>query len=1409
MAYNGPAVLLDGSFPESGLYPKTPMYLDILTAHRVYGDVDIFTVDDIYNVDADSLMTIWDDGGSDTIVWTGAGARLSLRFYAAGADVNPTANLGWSGIDSGPFDQADWRFFIAPGSQIENLTGGSGNDWLEGNGADNILQGRAGQDHLDGGNGSDTADFTDRNYISWLVDLAAGTATAVAGGSGTDTLTNIENVATSGGSDTLYGDNNANVLLGGDGSDTLDGRGGTDAMDGGPGDDTFIYALGNGTDIIANFVTGPGNVDEIDLRQITSIHSLADVLARTTQINPTTVMITFGPGDTLMLQNVNWGNVSADDFIFAPANDTTAARLTTTGPRDNDTGVAVDSNIGLVFDEAVQRGSGDINIFNANGTLFHRIPVTDTTQVTVSGASVTINPSVSFAAGADYYVTMGSGVIRDLAGNLFQGIESGELNFTTASGSGPPANDAVYVQILDNSIPENAGGDLTTLSFGVVLTGPGAGTRTVSVQYTTEDIVGSSARAFAGVDYVATSGVLVIPQGQTTGTIDVRLIGDTAFEPSEVFRLNLSQPSPGVTLLNNSATGTIINDDAVPNLRPVTQTDLAIIGPNTQGVIDVLANDSDPDGDYPLRVTQIGFQSGPGTIIPGPGGANVLFTPSTGFTGVVSFFYVISDAEGGNDGFQNGFANVIVAGDGTPGVTQTGGEGDDILSGRGGNDTLSGGPGDDVIMGGPGADRIDGGPGFDYLDLRQAAHGATFRITDLWVWDDGDGGQDVLQNIEGILGTAFNDSIDGQSGTAAHVFTNFRFYGNDGDDVLKSQDGDDYLEGGPGNDEIWFEAGRDIVFGGLGNDRIFANNAPTDSLPDLLDGGPGDDVIWATGGWEVGGSADSLFGGDGHDDLSFWNGDVASGGSGRDTFRFGGPISTTAYHAWVTDLTAGEEIRWEFQTPVVVDNSAYWFIGPISAGDGLGTQLNHVEYAAANGETTLYFGYDATPGADFILHIAGEFALSQFQINDPSGLTRSLSIMVRGGPGDDTFVGGPGDKLLDGGPGEDTVDYSGTTQGVVANLLVGQATGSEIGADQLISIENVIGGGGNDALTGSTMDNRLDGGAGADTLAGGSGNDTYVVDNAADIITENANEGTDTVQISLTFYQLGDNVENLTFTGTVGLNVGFGNGVDNVLMGSAGSDSLVGNFGNDTFVGGDGDDYLYIDHLDTGYDAIFVQDNTGTTLDIAAANAEWVYAWIGNDTLDASGSSVGVSMVGEAGADQLIGSAHADYIYIDNFDTLIDAGDGYDALFVYQGNGQGVINTTINVAATNAEWVLGGAGNDIITNAGDATSVTLSGGGGNDTLTGGLASDYLYGNAGADTFVVTTNAQFDAFLDFQVDIDKVDLTALTDIDDFAELAALAIQHSGNTIFNLGGGNQLFLYQVSLASLDANDFIFAP
>ncbi|BCO27531.1 hypothetical protein MIZ03_2419 [Rhodoferax lithotrophicus] len=145
-----------------------------------------------------------------------------------------------------------------------------------------------------------------------------------------------------------------------------------------------------------------------------------------------------------------------------------------------------------------------------------------------------------------------------------------------------------------------------------------------------------------------------------------------------------------------------------------------------------------------------------------------------------------------------------------------------------------------------------------------------------------------------------------------------------------------------------------------------------------------------------------------------------------------------------------------------------------------------------------------------------------------------------------------------------------------------QSTHAQYGADLVAYGQDGVGNELDNVIVGNELNNRLDGGAGADTLIGGLGNDTYAVDQLGDLVVEQADAGTDTVQ-SYVSYQLGDNLENLTLLGNA--DSGLGNSADNILVGSdvgarlegfAGNDKLVGGAGDDWLAGGEGDDRYVI-----------------------------------------------------------------------------------------------------------------------------------------------------------------------------------------------------------------------------------------
>ncbi len=195
----------------------------------------------------------------------------------------------------------------------------------------------------------------------------------------------------------------------------------------------------------------------------------------------------------------------------------------------------------------------------------------------------------------------------------------------------------------------------------------------------------------------------------------------------------------------------------------------------------------------------------------------------------------------------------------------------------------------------------------------------------------------------------------------------------------------------------------------------------------------------------------------------------------------------------------------------------------------------------------------------------------------------SAANTLSGGSGADTLIGGAGndtyvvDNIGDvvnevAGEGVDLVQSS-VTHTLAANIENLSLSGSSFINGTGNAINNVLtGNSANNSLNGGDGNDTIDGGAGIDTLIGGLGNDTYVIDTLSDVVTENANEGTDTVQSGLT-YTLGGNLENLILTGTSAIN-GTGNALNNLLTGNAANNTLVGGLGSDTLNGGAGNDII-------------------------------------------------------------------------------------------------------------------------------------------------------------------------------------------------------------------------------------------
>ncbi len=322
-----------------------------------------------------------------------------------------------------------------------------------------------------------------------------------------------------------------------------------------------------------------------------------------------------------------------------------------------------------------------------------------------------------------------------------------------------------------------------------------------------------------------------------------------------------------------------------------------------------------------------------------------------------------------------------------------------------------------------------------------------------------------------------------------------------------------------------------------------------------------------------------------------------------------------------------------------------------------------------------------------------------------------------GGGGEDYLLGGSGADALFGGAGDDLLlgdlkfsyFYDAENNPVLGYILT-------VGADDFLD-----GGDDNDRLSGGGGDDALFGGAGNDMLRGGSLLEFPQYDLEHYLITETS------AQYDTRF--ISDN---------------------DYLDGEAGDDQLEGGVGNDVLLGGEDNDLLFGDYVDS--DVAYQGDDTL----YGEAGDDQLIGYGGNDQLD-----------GGAGIDSLFGGNGDDYLAGGTEDDRLEGGAGQDNLIGGAGNDTLLgdhdssvagASTVVDLQAGVADYLDGGADNDIINGQGGDDEIL--GGTGNDQLTGAAGNDTIYGGAGADQIdgdsaSLATSAHGNDYIDAGGDDDTV------------------------------------------------------
>jgi trimeric autotransporter adhesin len=1202
-------------------------------------------------------------------------------------------------------------------------------------------------------------------------DAAYLALTNIVGTQNADNLsgtTDTDSIRGLGGNDLLLGDAGNDTLEGGSGNDSLYGGDGGDVIIGGAGDDNlfggddsgqqsgadvFVLGVGDGHDVISDQGFG-GDVDTIRFSGSLAPHDI-NVYQRDNNL----IFQIASSGETLTVLNGQWDTsyrIERIEFGNGVVWDATQLSFAIIGDElDNiEAGTALDdvvTSMGgtdsietFAGNDYLDGGTGDDTLIGGQGNDIYVVDSefdaltelsaqgTDEVRSTLAWTLATNFENLRLL-GADNIDGAGNSAVNVITGNAGDNLIDGKAGADTLAGGA--GNDIYVVDNAGDIVNENSaeGVDLVRSSVSFTL---GANVENLT-------LTGSGAINATGndLDNVLTgnSGNNVLTGGLGNDIYVVAQAGDSVVEGASA-GIDLVQSSVTRTLSSNIENMTLMGSSALSGTG--NELDNFLTGNSGVNTLSGLDGNDMLDGG-----------AGADTLVGGLGDdtyivdhAGEVITEVTGEGTDLVLANVTHTLQANVESLTLTGANAINGTGNALANTISGNSSANTLNGLGGGDTLVGGGGDDMYV-------VD-----DVLDV----------ITEM-----ASEGLDTVQSAVSYSLVANVENLT-LTGSAAIDAT-----GNDLDNVLTGNTGTNTLSGGLGNDTYVVNGAADVVVENVseGIDLVQASvtytlsanvekltltgasaiSATGNALDNVLTGNTAINTLTGAHGNDTlngGAAADILVGGAG-DDLYIVDdaGDAITevGGEGIDTVESSVTYTLAAEVEQLT-LTGTAAIN---ATGNGLDNALIGNSGAntLSGGAGADTMTgglgNDTYVVDSAGDVVVE---NAASGTDTV-QVAITYAAGSNVENVT--LTGSTAINATGNELNNTLRGNTGTNILTGGLGNDTYVVNNTTDTVVESAAEGTdlvqssvtytlasnvenltLTGSAVINATGNELDNVlIGNTGVNILTGGGGNDTLDGGTGVDSMAGGTGDDTYIIEVAGENVTENASEGTDTAQASVT-YTLAANVENLVLTGATAIN-GTGNGLNNVLTGNSVVNTLNGGAGADTMIGGgDNDIYVVDDVGDTIVEnAAEGTDTVQSTVSYSLSSNVERITLTGAAAVNATGNDLDNLITGNSAVNMLNGGLGNDTYVVGSGDLIVEAADeGTDLVqsaisFALASN---VENLTLTGSA--AVDATGNEINNVLT--GNTGINTLNGGQGNDTLNGGTGADSLLGGAGDDTYIV-------------------------------------------------------------------------